>query len=554
MMMRVISTTIVVVLGFLLPSVACGQEKKKAKPNIVVILADDLGFSDLGCYGGEIKTPHLDKLAKNGLRFTQFYNTPRCCPSRAALLTGLYSHQAGIGNMTGDQKLPGYRGNLNEKCLTIAQVLRLVGYRTLMVGKWHLGVPGPVAHGFDDYFGLLGGFDSFWNPGPYVRLPKDRSQRKYEESKFFATDAFTDHALDFLADARKKPDQPWFLYLAHTAPHFPLHAHEEDIARYEPMYQKGWDAIRSERFERQKVLKIVDPNWVLSPRSDYLHKFSKEQRSNPAWDSLNADRRKDLARRMAVYAAMIDRMDQNIGRLVDDLAKNKQLDNTLIFFLSDNGASAEWDHLGFDKKSGPDNILHKGNDLKKIEAPGSYVSAGSGWGNAQNTPFRWYKHHCYEGGVSTPFIVHWPAHIKVSGELRQHVGHLIDLMPTCIDVAGAKFPQKYEGKNLLPLEGTTLVPAFHNKEIDRDSLYWEHEGNRAVRNGKWKLVANKGQPWELYDIEADRVESKNLALVHPERAEAMTKQWQAWAIRAHVYPSPFLGNADGMPPAKKKTD
>ena len=270
-------------------SVATAQESPR-KPNIVLILADDLGFSDLGCYGGEIQTPTLDKLAKNGLRFTQFYNTPRCCPSRAALMTGLYSHQTGIGNMTGDQKLPGYRGNLNDRCVTIAQVLRLAGYRSFMVGKWHLGVPGPIARGFDDYFGLLGGFDSFWNPKPYVRLPKGRPSRAYEAGKFFATDAFTDHALDFLADARNRPEQHWFLYLAHTAPHFPLHAHEEDIAKYEPIYQRGWDKIREERYERQTKLKIIDPTWPLSPRSEYVHKFSKEQRPNPAWDSLDANR------------------------------------------------------------------------------------------------------------------------------------------------------------------------------------------------------------------------------------------------------------------------
>jgi arylsulfatase len=453
--------------------------------------------------------------------------------------------------MTGDQKLPGYRGNLNDRCVTIAQVLRLAGYRTFMVGKWHLGVPGPVARGFEEYFGLLGGFDGFWNPVPYVRLPKDRPMRTYAKGKFFATDAFTDYALDFLAEAQKRPETPWFLYLAYTAPHFPLHAHEEDIARYEPIYQKGWDQIRQARYERQKELKIIDPSWPLSPRSDYLHKFAKEQRPNPAWDSLDADRKKDLARRMAVYAAMVDRMDQNIGRLIADLDKKKQLDNTLIVFLSDNGGSAEWDHLGFDRNSGPDNILHKGDDLKKIGAPGSYVSAGSGWGNAQNTPFRWYKHHCYEGGVSTPFVVHWPAGIPAKGELRQQVGHLIDLMPTCLEVASAEY-RGPAGQSLQALEGTSLVPAFGDRPIQRGPLFWEHEGHRAVREGKWKLVANKGQPWELYDLQADRVELKNLAKSNPERVETMAKAWHAWAVRAQVFPSPFLGAADGTPPPKKK--
>jgi arylsulfatase A-like enzyme len=536
-----IVTSIALCLSAAIPTKVLAQEKQK--PNIVVILADDLGYSDVGCYGGEIRTPTLDKLAQNGLRFVQFYNTPRCCPSRAALLTGLYPHQAGVGNMTGDQKLPGYRGTLNDRCLTLAQALRLAGYRTFMVGKWHLGQPGPLRRGFEEYFGLLGGFDSFWNPEPYVRLPKDRPTRTYAKGRFFATDAFTDYALDFLAMARKQPQQPWFLYVGHTAPHFPLHAHEDDIAKYEQVYQKGWDRIRRERYENQKAIKLIDSRWPLSPRSDYLHKFSKEQRPNPAWDMLDADRQKDLARRMAVYAAMVERMDRNIGRLVDYLEESQQLENTLIMFLSDNGGSAEWDHLGFDNNSGPENVLHRGSDLKKIGAPGSYVSAGSGWGNAQNTPFRWYKHHCYEGGVSTPFIVHWPAGIQTPGELRHQVGHLIDLMPTCLEVASAEYPRDHQGQMLQPVEGTSLVPAFANRPIQRGPLFWEHEGHRAVRDGKWKLVANKGHPWELYDLEADRVELNNLAKVHPERARAMAKQWHVWAVRAQVYPSPFLDEA-----------
>ncbi len=450
---------------FLATTAAHGQGAPRKRPNILIILADDLGFSDLGCFGGEIKTPNLDKLAANGLRFVQFYNTPRCCPSRAALLTGLYPHQAGVGNMTDDQKLPGYRGHLNDRCVTIAQALRRVGYLTLMVGKWHLGNPGPVVNGFDEYFGLLGGFDTFWRPGPYVRRPAGRPQRTYAEGQFFATDAFTDYALDFLAAARKEGGRPWFLYLAHTAPHFPLHAHAEDVARYEALYRKGWDAVRAERHARQKALKLVDPAWPLSPRSAYLHKFSGEQRPNPAWDSLDADRRDDLTRRMAVYAAMVDRMDRNIGRLVDDLAKHRELDNTLILFLSDNGGSAEWDPFGFDGGSGPKNVLHKGADLKTVGGPASYVSAGSGWGNAQNTPFRGYKHHCYEGGVSTPFIAHWPARITARGEIRPHVGHVIDVMPTCLEAAGASYPDRLPGKAPLPPEGTSLLPAFGGRPV-----------------------------------------------------------------------------------------
>lgn len=537
--MHILSKTAILLALLASPIMAHGQAAK-ATPNIVIILADDLGFADLGRYGSEIETPNLDKLAANGVRFTQFYNTPRCCPSRAALLTGLYPQQAGVGNMTEDRKLPGYRGHLNERCVTIAQLLRSAGYRTLMVGKWHLGNPGPIVNGFEEYFGLFDGFDSFWKPKPYVRRPEGRPLRKYEEGKFFATDAFTDYALDFLAEARQERGRPWFLYLAHTAPHFPLHAHEEDIARYEERYRKGWDAVRVERHARQKTMGLIDPSWPLSPRSDYLHKFSQEQRKNPAWDSLDADRRADLARRMAVYAAMVDRMDRNIGRLVNNLTRHGELDNTLIMFLSDNGGSAEWDAFGFDNKSGPDNILHKGADLKTIGGPGSYVSAGSGWGNAQNTPFRWYKHHCYEGGVSTPFIAHWPARITARGELRTQVSHLIDVMPTCLDAAGSTYPQELPGKKLLPLEGRSLVSAFDNRPASDRTLFWEHEGNRAVRDGKWKLVANKGRAWELYDLEKDRVEMNDVAGQQPQRVADMAQQWQNWARRAQVYPSPFL--------------
>jgi arylsulfatase A-like enzyme len=514
------------------------------RPNILLILADDLGYSDLGCYGGEVRTPNLDALAKNGLRFTQFYNCARCCPSRACLLTGLYPHQAGVGNMTSDQGKSGYRGSLQPNTATIAEVLRAAGYRTLMCGKWHLShgpkqPPTPIGRGFDDYYGLLQGFHSFWDPKAPVRLPAGRPARTYPPGNFYATDAYTDHALDFLADARKDPKQPFFLYLAYTAAHFPLHALPEDVARYKDTYTKGWDRVRQERYERMKKLGLIDAKWPLSPRSPF------EKRSdffgtgeNPAWDSLDADRRADLARRMAIYAGMIDRMDVGIGRVVGDLRKHGQLDNTLILFLSDNGGCAEWDQFGFDGGSGPKNVLHRGADLDRMGQPGTYQSYGSGWANACNTPFRWYKHYGHEGGIATPLIVHWPQGIADRGELRPHVGHLIDVMATLVEVSGATYPAKANGQDIPPMEGKSLVPAFAGKLVERPFLAWEHERNRAIRAGKWKLAALHGKPWELYDLEADRTEMNDLAAQMPDRVKELAALWEQWAKRTNVLPYP----------------
>jgi arylsulfatase len=509
-----------------------------APPNVVLILADDMGYSDLGCYGGEIATPNLDKLAANGLRFTRFYNCTRCCPTRASLLTGLYPHQTGVGLMTGDQKLPGYRGTLQPNAVTIAEVLRTAGYRTLMSGKWHLASgpsksPTPVDRGFDEYYGMIEGFRNFWDAKGYVRLPAGRPARAYPPGGFYATDAFADHALDFLADARKTPDKPFFLYLAFTAPHFPLHAPAEDIARYKEVYARGWDKLREERLARMKKLGLVGSDVTLPPRSGYETLGYKDRGDNPAWDALPADRRADLARRMAVYAAMIDRMDQHVGRVIDDLRTNDQLDNTLVLFLSDNGACAEWDPFGFDGSSGPNNVLHRGADLEKMGGPGTYHSYGSGWANASDTPFRLYKHYCHEGGISTPLIAHWPKGIAAKGELRDQVGHVIDVMATCLDVTGAKYP---DGKT--PPEGKSLVPAFAGKSLERDSLGWEHEGNRAIRAGKWKLVARRDGPWELYDLDADRTEQADLAATHPDRVKELSAKWDQWAKRTNVLPRP----------------
>jgi arylsulfatase A-like enzyme len=516
-----------------------------ASPNILLILADDLGYSDVGCYGGEIRTPTLDRLAGNGLRFTQFYNCTRCCPTRASLLTGLYPHQAGVGLMNGDQGAPGYRGVPQPNTVTIAEVLRGAGYHTSMVGKWHLSAggkkasPGPTDRGFDEFYGMIGGFNSCFQEKPfYTRLPAGRPRREYAAGAFYSTDAFADYALDFLGEARKKK-KPFFLYLAFNAPHFPLHARQEDVARYKDVYAKGWDKVREERFARMKKLGLIDERCVLPPRSGFeTRRDFFRTGENPGWDSLDADRRADLARRMAVYAAMVDRMDQAVGRVVSDLDKNGQLDDTLILFLSDNGACAEWDPFGFDGSSGPKNVLHKGAALDKMGGPDTYHSYGSGWANACNTPFRWYKHYGHEGGIATPLIAHWPKGIAGRGKTTNQVSHVIDVLATCVAASGATYPEKAGGHAITPIEGKSLLPAFAGRPVEREFLAWEHERNRALRAGRWKLVALHGRPWELYDLEADRNELTDLAAKMPEKVKELAAKWDAWARRTNVLPYP----------------
>ena len=511
----------------------------RSRPNILVILADDLGYSDIGCYGGEIRTPNLDNLARGGVRFTQFYNAARCCPSRAALLTGLYPHQAGMGEMVSaqpDLRFPGYAGALNDRCATIPEVLKRAGYSTWMAGKWHLGRPGPVSRGFDEFYGMVPGYDSFWDPAKYTRLPEGRPARGYPAGGFYATDAITDYALDFL-DASRTRQQPFFLYLAYNAPHFPLHAPKDAIDRYVPVYEQGWDRIRERRYERLREMGLIRREWELSPRGVIpANRHNKVTgwagKTNPAWDSLDGDRRADLARRMAVYAAMVEVMDRNIGRVTGDLRAHGQLDNTLILFLSDNGACAEWDPWGFDGRSGPENILHRGAELARMGQPGTYHSYGSAWANACNTPWRLYKHYNHEGGIATPLIAHWPAGIGRRNALDHQPGHIVDLMPTCLELGGASYPE-----TMPAMEGRSLAAAFAGRTIRRDALYWEHEGNRAIRIGRWKAVAvEPAGAWELYDLERDRTEMHDLAAARPRQLREMVAQWERWARRANVIP------------------
>lgn len=484
------------------------------RPNILLIMADDMGFSDIGCYGGEIKTPHLDSLAAAGLRFTQFYNTARCCPTRASLLTGLYPHQAGVGHMVGDDKVEGYRGRLNDECVTIAEVLKPHGYRTYMTGKWHIGEQRPhwpVDRGFDRSYSLVSGGTNFFRLDPGRTLVLD-DQRIDPPKVWYVTDAIGDHSVSFLDEhAKQSKDKPFFMYVAYTAPHWPLHAHPQDIAKYRNKYTGGWDALRQERHQRMIEMGIVDKQWPMTPRPDNVRPW------------LEAEDKDDKDLRMAVYAAQIDRMDQSIGRILAKLREQNQLENTLIFFLSDNGGCAE--------------IIDRGTKGVPAGAADSFLSYGVGWANASNTPFRLYKHWVHEGGIATPLIAHWPAGIKRKNELDHQPGHLIDIMATVVDVTGAIYPKEINGKAIQPREGVSLRPAFEGKSLDRKtSLYWEHEGNQAIRDGRWKLVKQHNKPWELYDLSADRTEMNDLAKQQPERVKAMSEEWDAYAKRARVTP------------------
>jgi arylsulfatase A-like enzyme len=509
-----------VTASFWLGQVA-GAQSPVARPNIILIMADDMGYSDLGCYGGEIETPHLDRLADHGLRFTQFYNCARCWPSRASLLTGLYNDQTGIHDLS---------HQLNRRCVTIAEVLRSAGYGTYMVGKWHLMENSlkywkdpttdrwPIRRGFDHFYGTpVSG--SLFNPFNPVR---DQTSIKIEDKDYYVTDALTGNAIEYIRDHNsRRKDDPFFLYVAHFAPHYPLQARPEDIELQRGRYDKGWQAVREARYKRMIELGILDPRW----------KLSRSEVQSPTWK--DAKHKEWEARRMEVHAAMVYRMDHSIGRIVDTLKKTGQLDNTLIFFLSDNGASSEGSGgLPFFeyKKTLDGKPMRSGNNPKIMPGPAdTYQSFGRRWANVSDTPFRKYKAYTHEGGIATPLIAHWPKGILARGELRHQPGHVIDIMATCVELSGASYPDEHLGKRIHPMAGISLVPALANKTLDRDAIYFQHLGNRAVRAGKWKLVALRGKPWELYDLDADRSETTKLAGRYPQQVEKLRAQWHAWA-------------------------
>ncbi|MHC4405166.1 MAG: arylsulfatase [Planctomycetota bacterium] len=512
-------STLLLLSAFLHPAALVADEPTN-RPNIVFILADDMGYSDLGCYGGEIATPNLDRLAAGGLRFTQFYNTTRCWPTRGALLTGYYAqqiHRDALPGLGG-----GGRGVRQDWARLLPDFLKPCDYRSYHSGKWH--IDGKVLDGgFDHSLNMRNQGNFFTAKGnsldDFPVKPAD------DESGYYATIAVVDHAIGCLQEhADKYADRPFFHYVAFIAPHFPLHALPEDIARYRDKYLDGWDVMRERRFARQQEMNLV--NTTLSKLEadvgppyhfpDALEKLGPGEVNRPLpWKELTDEQRRFQATKMAIHAAMVDRMDREIGRLIEQLKAMGVYENTLIFFASDNGASAEI------------MVRHGGHDPQA--APGSaatYLCLGPGFSSASNTPFRRHKTWVHEGGISTPLVVHWPAGIQARGELRHTPAHVIDIVPTILDVVGIEKPTEWDGETILPAPGRSLVPAFRQDvAVDRDFLWWLHEGNRAIRVGDWKLVAAKDDPWELYDLRNDRAESHNLAQERPEKAKELEALW-----------------------------
>ena len=498
------------------------------KPNIIVILADDMGYSDLGCYGGEVETPNLDKLAENGLRYRQFYNSARSCPSRATLMTGLYPHQAGMGWMAAaNLQRPPYQGYLNNECVTIAEVLKTAGYKTYMSGKWHLssdrqnqgGIMDnwPKQRGFDKFYGIVGGAANYFRT--VVNIDNERVKTT-DDGSFYFTHAISDNATDFI-NRHDFSQNPFFLYLAYNAPHWPLHALQKDIDKYVERYKAGWDKLRKERFERQQKIGLFAKEAVLSPRDEAVD----------AWDKLTPQQQHEFTMRMAIYAAQIDAMDQGIGQIVAKLKEKGQLDNTIIMFMTDNGACAEFISSG----------KRKAVDGKED----TYESYRINWANLSSTPYREYKHFTNEGGIASPLIAHYPNGIdkKLNKTFVSEYGHFSDVMATCVDLANANYPKSYKGHNIIPMQGVSLVPNFKGGITDRKLTFWEHEANIAVRDGKWKIVSKtvEGDEFDeasikLYDMEADPTEMNDLSAKHPERRADMYKLWQQWAGKIGVLP------------------
>jgi arylsulfatase len=525
-------------------SAEAGKETGKTdRPNILIILVDDMGYSDIGCYGSEIMTPRIDTMADEGVMFTQMYNCARCCPTRASLLTGLQPHQAGVGHMVRDLGHPSYQGYLNDNCVTIAEVLKSAGYRTILSGKWHVGGgydiknpetwkpgdpkhPTPTGRGFDEFYGILEGCGNYFNPHTLMR--NDR----FVEAKgddFYFTDRISDFAAEQIVESAGKAE-PFFLYAAYTAPHWPLHALPEDIAKFEGRYRKGWDRLRKDRYDSMVEKKVIDDKWKLSPRDE----------DSMPWEDVELTDWED--RRMAVYAAQVNRMDQGVGRILDALKRSGADENTIVMFLSDNGGCAEFlAEDGFVQS-----IIYPNRDGSIVKAgnfpglmPGgeeTYMSYDLPWANASNTPFRLFKHWVHEGGIATPFIVRWPE--KLKGKAVNHSpAHVADIMAACVEAAGAAYPEEENGYAIHPMAGESFLPALTEGSWTRQKpVFWEHEGNCAMREGPWKLVRRHPGDWELYNMEQDRTEQIDLRGEDPERALRMIGEWKAWARRCDVLP------------------
>ena len=528
MFVRLLSLRHALLLAALVSSLALTA--RAARPNILIIMSDDMGFSDPGFQGSEIQTPNLDRLANNGLVFTNFYNCARCGPTRASISTGLYSHQVGCYELE-----PVEPGNN----VYISELLGDHGYRTYMSGKWHLGnTPDklPPARGFQHSYAYQGCCGSFWDPAIYILESPDVGAIPYGPDAFHATDATTDYAVKFLQHHEaQNDDAPFFLYLAYQAPHFPLHARQELIDKYVPLYAKGWDAVRAERWKKMQALGLFKDAKAPSPLSDTppWHDEFAQPAKIQHWDDLSADQQKDQARRMATYAAMMDQMDQGIGHVIAQLEATGQLDNTLIVFLSDNGANYEGGPLGGD---GP----YIGDDLNSMGQPGTSNRTGASWAAVSNTPFRLYKHFNHEGGINTPMVVHWPAGLKRAGERETQRSHVIDIMATVVDVTGVTYPTRRMGWDILPMEGTTLMPALRGGRLAQRIIGFEHEANRAIFKDQYKLVSKNftstdgrtHHDWELYDIDVDPMELNNIASDHYyDIVIPMARDWHHWAVR-----------------------
>ena len=528
---------------------ACApDEGAGSRPNIILIVADDMGFSDLGSYGAAvIETPNLDRLAEGGLRFTQFYNAARCVPTRASLLTGLYPHQAGIGHMVGRSGNGLYNGQFSRNAITLAEGLGSAGYDTYMSGKWHVTpwlpgtdamvVDGPTGRGFDRFYGTIMSIRGYYNP---PSLMEDGRELPATEGDYHYTDAISAKAVEYIA--QQDPDQPYFLYVAYSAPHFPLHAREEDIARYRGRFAAGWDVLREERYRRMVELELIDAGWPV-PDADPRQ---------IDWDDIDPEYIAWFDERMAVYAAMVEQMDRGIGQIVDAVAARGELDDTVVMFLSDNGACAEEIALGEALGGGVASVTRAGdavrfgNDPSILPGPeDTYSSVGIEWATYSNTPFRLFKSFVHEGGIATPLIVSWPGH--VDADIVREPGHVIDIMPTLLELAGAEYPEVFNGNEIQPLEGRSLLPLFAGESRPDPVYVWEHEGNRALRDGNYKLVSSFGNGWELFDLSVDRLEANDLAAQLPDKVAELRARYEAEAVRIGIQPWRGPQTAIGWP-------
>ena len=509
-------TTLLGTLGLTSVALAAGAQQKQqksqarqqeARPNFIVILVDDMGYSDLGCFGSEISTPNLDKIASQGMRFEQFYSNPRSCPTRASLMTGMYPTNAGVGAMSMDMKIPEYQGYLRTDCVTMGEAMRSNGYSTFLSGKWHLGSKKgqwPYDRGFDRSYVFLEGATDYFSPGD---MAVDNQSINITDPDFYLTNAISDNAVKFI---RERDDKPFFMYVAFNAPHWPLQAPKADYEKYLDVYAAGWDVIRQKRYEKQLAIGAIPPDTKLSERNENV----------PAWNTLKEPERKDWAFRMALYAAMVDIMDRGVGRIVEQLGRDGILDNTVIMFMSDNGACST-----------------EGRNTRKIEGAkpgekGSAVGYNPPWANVSATPFRYFKKDTFEGGIHVPFIVRYPKMVP-AGTNNYVPAHVIDVLPTIIDLCGGTAPDTYSGRKVNPMNGVSMRSVMGGGTAPiHDKLCWEHYGNCAIRKGDWKLVHKdsfKKDVWELYNIKQDPTELNNLAAGNPKLVEELLADYNQWA-------------------------